>query len=104
MAALEKALKPNGSAKPIPQIIETSEASAAQAIALAAALGLPEDAVNPAGGAVVRGYPLGASGAVSLVRLFSDLVRSKSAHAPVFGAVTQGAAGGLGVAALFERI
>lgn len=104
IAALEKALKPNGSAKPIPQIIETSEASAAQAIALAAALGLPEDAVNPAGGAVVRGYPLGASGAVSLVRLFSDLVRSKSAHAPVFGAVTQGAAGGLGVAALFERI
>jgi acetyl-CoA C-acetyltransferase len=104
IVALEKALKPNGAAKPAPQIIETSEASAAQALALGLALDLGDNAINPAGGAVVRGYPLGASGAVSLVRLFSDLVRTNSGNAATFGAVTQGAAGGLGVAALFERV
>ncbi|MDX2202058.1 MAG: thiolase family protein [Hyphomicrobiaceae bacterium] len=102
--ALEKAMRPNGAAKPAPQIVETSEASAAQVLALAQALELGEASINPAGGAIVRGYPLGASGAVSLVRLFSELVRRREETRASFGAVTQGAAGGLGVAALFERV
>lgn len=102
--ALEKALKPNGKAKPTPQVIETSEASAAQALALARTPELGAASINPAGGAIVRGYPLGASGAVSLVRLFSDMVRTGDRKPANVGAVTQGAAGGLGVAALFERV
>lgn len=101
--ALEKTLKPNGSAKPQPQIVEMSEASAAQLVALARSFDIPEDALNPHGGAIARGYPLGAASAVSVVRLFSSMVRDKDAKA-AFGAVTQGAAGGLGVATLFERV
>lgn len=102
--ALEKALRPNGSAKPAPQIVEMAEASATQVMALARAFDLADDTINPHGGAVARGYPLGAASAVSVVRLFSSLVRDKDAGARRVGAVTQGAAGGLGVAALFERV
>jgi len=101
--ALQKALKPNGSAKPLPEIVETSEASAAQLVALARSFEIHEDKLNPHGGAIARGYPLGAASAVSVVRLFSSMVRDKDAKAQ-FGAVTQGAAGGLGVATLFERV
>lgn len=101
--ALQKTLKPNGSAKPQPQIVEMSEASAAQLVALSRSFDIAEDALNPHGGAIARGYPLGAASAVSVVRLFSSMVRDKDAKAR-FGAVTQGAAGGLGVATLFERV
>jgi len=52
----------------------------------------------------VRGYPLGAASAVSLVRLFTRMVRSPEAGQRPYGAVTQGAIGGLGVAALFEAV
>lgn len=104
--ALERTLKPNGAAKPTPSIVEMSEASVTQAMALAAAFDLDDDAINPHGGAVARGYPLGAASAVSVVRLFSLLVREKSGarSSHSVGAVAQGAAGGLGVAALFERV
>ncbi len=102
--ALQKVLRPNGAAKPMPQVIEMSEASAAQALALTQALDLTDDAINPSGGAVVSGYPLGAAGAIGVVRLFTDLARPKTASGAQYGAVTQGAAGGLGVAALFERV
>jgi acetyl-CoA C-acetyltransferase len=47
---------------------------------------------------------LGAASAVSLVRLFTRMVRAKVRPKLPFGAVTQGAAGGLGVAALFEAV
>jgi acetyl-CoA C-acetyltransferase len=103
LLALEKALKPNGSAKPMPEIVEMSEASAAQLVALSRQFDIDEDNLNPHGGAIARGYPLGAASAVSVVRLFSTLARDKAAKAK-FGAVTQGAAGGLGVATLFERV
>lgn len=103
IAALEKVLRPNGSAKPAPQIVEMAEASAAQVIALERALDLADDAVNIDGGAVARGYPLGAASAVSVVRLFTSLVR-KGDGVRRYGAVTQGAAGGLGASALFEAV
>ena len=57
-------------------LVEMSESSAAQVIAMAEALGIDPDYINPEGGAVVRGHPLGAAGAVLVVRLFSGLVRS----------------------------
>jgi acetyl-CoA C-acetyltransferase len=47
---------------------------------------------------------LGAASAVSLVRLFTRMVRSPEASQRPYGAVTQGATGGLGVAALFEAV
>jgi acetyl-CoA C-acetyltransferase len=83
---------------------ELSEASAVQAIALCRQLGLEEARVNPDGGAVVRGHPLGASGAVLVTRLFTRLVRyAERARGPRYGVAALGANGGLGLAALFER-
>jgi acetyl-CoA C-acetyltransferase len=86
-------------------LFEVSETSAAQAIAVAEALGLDDGQLNPDGGAIVRGHPLGASGAVLVVRLFTRMVRSGSGKDnPRFGVAAQGAAGGMGLAALFEAV
>ena len=82
-----------------------SETSAAQALAVRDAFDLDEDELSPDGGALVRGYPLGAASAVSVVRLFTRMVRVPRRTAGCrYGAVTQGAIGGLGVAALFEAV
>ncbi|MCB1505477.1 MAG: thiolase family protein [Hyphomicrobiaceae bacterium] len=84
-------------------VVELSESSAAQAIAFTNALQLAPDIINPAGGAVVRGHPFGASGAVLVVRLFTTMARNTDESAPKFGLVSQGAIGGLGLSALFAR-
>ena len=85
-------------------IVEMSESSAAQAVALAKSLGFDDDVVNPDGGAVVRGHPFGAAGAVLVSRLFTRMARQRSNGYPRYGAVAQGAIGGLGLAALFEAV
>jgi acetyl-CoA C-acetyltransferase len=105
VAALEKLLKAaNGSGRSDLGLVEMAEASAAQALALRHAFALEDGAMNPDGGAVARGYPLGAASAVSVVRLFTRLVRAAVRPGLPLGAVTQGAVGGLGVAALFEAV
>jgi len=85
-------------------VAELSESSAAQAIAFAHELGLDDDRVNPDGGAVVRGHPLGAASAVLVVRLFTRMVRGDASGAPKLGLAALGARGGLGLAVLFEAI
>lgn len=85
-------------------VIEMSESSAAQAIAFARSLDLDPARINPAGGAIVRGHPFGASGAVLLARLFTAMVRRGGETPTRFGMASQGAIGGLGVAVLFERV
>lgn len=85
-------------------VFELSESSAAQEIALAALLNIDPARINPDGGAIARGHPLGAAGAVLVVRLFSDLVRSPLPTAGRYGVATLGAIGGLGLAALFEAV
>ena len=87
--------------------IETSETSAAQLIAFARHFGIEPEAINAGGGAIARGHPFAAAGAVLVVRLFSTLVRgiasrpAKDTAAPR-GLATLSAIGGLGSAALFE--
>lgn len=81
-----------------------SESSAAQAIAFARSLDLDLDRINAGGGAIVRGHPFGASGAVLVARLFTRLVRTPDVEPPRYGLVSQGAIGGMGVTALFERV
>lgn len=85
-------------------VFELSENSAAQEIALAEVLDVDPAKVNPDGGAVARGHPLGAAGAVLVVRLFSSLVRAPKPRSGRYGVATLGAAGGLGLAALFEAV
>ncbi|HXF55438.1 MAG TPA: thiolase family protein [Hyphomicrobiaceae bacterium] len=94
----------NGFDRTAVSVVEMSEASAAQALALVRSLGIEEDVLNPDGGAIVRGHPLGASGAVLVVRLFSRLARNRAGGGGVYGIATQGAIGGLGLAALFEAV
>lgn len=85
-------------------VVEMSESSAAQAIALSSLLGLDDGILNPDGGACVRGHPLGAAGAVLVVRLFSRMVRSSEGPKTPFGVATLGTIGGMGLAALFEAV
>jgi acetyl-CoA C-acetyltransferase len=87
---------------------EIVEAFAAQALAVLHQLGLADgDFVDPrvcaGGGALALGHPWGASGAVSVVRLFTRLVR-ENAPAGSLGIATAAVGGGMGVAALFEVV
>lgn len=86
-------------------VIEITEAFAAQVLAVTDALGLDplgRDAhrICPLGGAIAMGHPWGASGAILVVRLFTHLVRHRTAR---FGIAACAVGGGQGVAMLVER-
>ena len=81
-------------------VIESNEAFAAQALAVAAELGLPDDRTNPNGGAIALGHPIGASGAILTVKALHELRRTGGRRA----VVTMCIGGGQGIAALYERI
>jgi len=82
--------------------IELNEAFAAQALAVTRQLGLPDDAaqVNPNGGAIALGHPLGASGA----RLVLTLMRQLEATGGRRGLATMCIGVGQGIAMLIERV
>ncbi len=94
----------NGFDRSTIRAVELGETSAAQAIACMSELGIDESILNVHVGDIVRGHPLGASGAVLVVRLYSLLVRSADRQGARFGVAAQGAIGGLGLAALFEAV
>lgn len=85
-------------------VVEISESSAAQVIALSELLDVDPERINPHGGAIARGHPLGAAGAVLVARLFSSMVRMPNGVTPRYGVAALGAIGGLGRAALFETV
>ncbi len=76
-------------------VVELMEAYAVQAIACAEALGLDLALTNLGGGALARGHPIGASGAILAVRMFHELKAGR-------GMAAISAAGGLGTAVVFE--
>jgi acetyl-CoA C-acetyltransferase len=80
-------------------VIESNEAFAAQACAVARDLGFPPDKANPNGGAVALGHPIGASGAVIAIKALHELQRINGRYA----LVTMCIGGGQGIAAIFER-
>ena len=81
-------------------VIELNEAFAGQVLACCDALRLDPDRVNVEGGALALGHPWGASGAVLVVRLFSQLVRAERGR---FGLAAIAVGGGQGVAMVVER-
>jgi 3-oxoadipyl-CoA thiolase len=83
-------------------VIELNEAFAAQALAVLRQLGLPDDAahVNPNGGAIALGHPLGASGA----RLVLTALRQLEASGGRYGIATMCIGVGQGIAMLIEKI
>ncbi len=94
--AVAQALRMAGLAPSALRMAEVMEAYAAQAMACVAGCGIDPAIVNPDGGALARGHPIGASGAVLAVRLFHGLT---AGH----GLATIAAAGGLGTALIVAR-
>jgi acetyl-CoA acyltransferase len=80
--------------------IELNEAFAAQALAVIKDIGLNPDKVNPLGGAIALGHPLGATGAVRIATLVNGLRRRKQKY----GMVTMCIGTGMGAAGIFERV
>ena len=81
-------------------VIESNEAFAAQAMAVTKDLGLDPAKVNPNGGAVALGHPIGATGAILTVKALYELERTQKRYA----LVTMCIGGGQGIAAIFERL
>lgn len=79
-------------------VIESNEAFAAQACAVANELDLPADKTNPNGGAVALGHPIGASGAIILIKLIYELRRTGGRY----GLATMCIGGGQGIAVVVE--
>lgn len=86
-------------------LVEFNEAFAAQVLACLDSLEIPEAKVNIGGGAIALGHPFGASGAILIVRLFTEMVRrAGSAPSATAGLATLGIAGGLGISTLVEAV
>ncbi|MCB1954907.1 MAG: acetyl-CoA C-acyltransferase family protein [Rhodocyclaceae bacterium] len=81
-------------------VIESNEAFAAQAIAVAKGLGLDMAKTNPNGGAIALGHPVGCSGAFIATKALYELQRTGGRYA----LVTMCIGGGQGIATVFERI
>lgn len=81
-------------------MFEVNEAFAPIAIAAQRELKIPEEKLNPLGGAVALGHPIGASGAILVTKLLHELARRKEQY----GVVTLCMGGGMGIAAVFERV
>jgi acetyl-CoA C-acetyltransferase len=81
-------------------VIESNEAFAAQAIAVARALELDPQKTNPNGGAIALGHPIGCTGAVLTIKAVYELQRSQGRYALVAMCI----GGGQGIAAIFERL
>jgi acetyl-CoA acetyltransferase family protein len=100
--AVEKLLARTGIALDRIDVIELNEAFAAQALAVLRALGVPDAAphVNPNGGAIALGHPLGASGARLVTTAIAQLARTGGR----FALCTMCVGVGQGVALLVERV
>ncbi|RWR12320.1 beta-ketothiolase BktB [Paenirhodobacter populi] len=81
-------------------VIESNEAFAAQAIAISRTLGLDPAKVNPNGGAIALGHPIGATGAILTVKALYHLERTGGRR----GLITMCIGGGQGIALAIERI
>jgi acetyl-CoA C-acetyltransferase len=95
--AVQRLLQRTGVALADIDVIELNEAFAAQAVAVVRELGLDPKRVNPNGGAIAIGHPIGATGSILTVKLLYELRRTGGR----LGMVTLCIGGGQGIAALF---
>ncbi|BBD80189.1 acetyl-CoA C-acyltransferase [Aerosticca soli] len=98
--AIPKALKQCGLKQDQLDWIELNEAFAAQALAVMKDLGLDPARVNPLGGAIALGHPLGATGAIRAATLLHGLRRRRQKY----GMVTMCIGTGMGAAGIFEAV
>lgn len=100
VAAIPKVLKQSGINLSDIDTIELNEAFASQAIAVIREAGLDPEKVNPNGGAIALGHPLGCTGAKLTIQALHDLKRTNKKY----GMVTACVGGGQGIAGIIERI
>jgi acetyl-CoA acyltransferase len=100
IAAIPKVLKQAGIPQDQLDWIELNEAFAAQALAVIRTCGLDASKVNPLGGAIALGHPLGATGAIRTATIVHGLRRRKQKY----GMVTMCIGTGMGAAGLFEAL
>lgn len=100
IAAIPKALKQAGLSKDQLDWIELNEAFAAQALAVIRDSGLDPSKVNPLGGAIALGHPLGATGAIRTATIVHGLRRRQLKY----GMVTMCIGTGMGAAGIFEAL
>jgi acetyl-CoA acyltransferase len=98
--AIPKALKLAGLKLSDIDVIELNEAFAAQALAVIQEAGIDLERVNPNGGAIALGHPLGCTGAKLTATVIRELRRRKARY----GLVTMCVGGGMGAAGIFENL
>lgn len=97
--AMQNALKKAGLTVQDLDVVESNEAFAAQACAVNNELGMDPSKVNPNGGAVAIGHPIGASGAIIATKLVYEMGRINAKY----GAATMCIGGGQGIALILEN-
>lgn len=100
VAAIPKALSIAGLKLDDIDQIELNEAFAAQSLAVVRELGIDQSKLNPNGGAIALGHPLGCSGAKLSIQLFDEMRRRNQKY----GMVTACVGGGQGVAGIYELL
>jgi len=100
VAAIPKALKLAGLSLDDIAAIELNEAFAAQSLAVIQQAGLDPSKVNPNGGAIALGHPLGCTGA----KLTATVIRELQRRNAKYGMITMCIGGGMGAAGIFERL
>jgi acetyl-CoA acyltransferase len=98
--AIPKALKIAGLTLDQIDVIELNEAFAAQALSVIKVAGIDPSRVNPNGGAIALGHPLGCTGAKLTATILRELERRNARY----GLVTMCVGGGMGAAGIFERL
>ena len=98
--AIPKALKLAGLKLEDIEVIELNEAFAAQSLAVIKEAKIDPDRVNPSGGAIALGHPLGCTGAKLTATIIRELKRRKARY----GLVTMCVGGGMGAAGIFENL
>jgi acetyl-CoA acyltransferase len=98
--AIPKVLKMSGLKLEDIDVFELNEAFAAQALSVIKEAGLDPNKVNPNGGAVALGHPLGCTGA----KLTATILRELKRRNGKYGIVTMCVGGGMGAAGIFENI
>jgi acetyl-CoA acyltransferase len=98
--AVPKALELAGLTLDDIELIELNEAFASQSLAVIRELGFDLDRVNPNGGAIALGHPMGATGTKLTIQLLAEMARRKARY----GLVTMCVGGGMGAAGIFENL
>ncbi len=98
--AVQKLMKQTGLSLEQMDVIESNEAFASQAMAVSQSLGLDPAKVNPNGGAIALGHPVGATGAILVVKALAELQRTAGRYA----LITMCIGGGQGIALVIERL